>query len=207
MSHNEPINSLIYEQYNSAWCKIHNKADIFDSPFIANANPHQLIAAYTEDSMCSFTPESFLYRHALKNSDWTLSQNNEHQRVLDSIITFSAVHLTKKEQHIIDNINENLSRFGFKNIDDFIAQPDKQGMTLKKLYHDHGLTEKGAYQHDFVDYQQLKIRFLQSFASPTTQFFVNTSADCVEQMIADKKIPPAVIAINAQKIGIFRFNY
>ena len=216
------INSLTYEQYNSGWCKvipIKNLVNYSSDKDLIHRflqEPQSLncckamITLFIDDNLPLYTPESFCYNYKLLKADWQRSENNAHLKIIDRIVDHSFFHIQEQIKEKENERNEWLSYWGLKNMQEFEKAPKalQDEINLPKMYEHLGFTPQGTPWLDFTEYDLLKKCFLEYvFDNRTLSFFVNMNLSKVNAVLKSKKDIPAVIGLDASKVGLFWFNY
>ncbi|MGH1336859.1 MAG: hypothetical protein ACRBFS_12105 [Aureispira sp.] len=218
----EEINYLTYEQYQAGWCKValinglENYGEDKDIVKRFLKEPSSLTACqevmsmYLEDNISYVTPESFCYRYRLLNATWQLSEEGEHLAIINDIIEHSFFHIQRQIEKKEAERKEWFSHWGLKDISAYENAPQEvqKEVNLPKFYENYGFTPEGGPWLEFTEYKLLKRYFLEDlFHQDTVQFFVNMPPSKVSAVFESEENIPAVIGIDADKIGLFWFNY
>ena len=217
------INSYTYESLNSIWCKgnyisninchSYDNSDQLPKNYLQNPsdldNQLALIKVYIEYNLYLFTPESFYYHDEFRDARWTKVSKEEATKMLDLLVEYSFYHIELAKEQAQKERAEWLFDFGFKSMEDYesASLELKEEVRLSYFYEIYHLNQKGEPLFDFTDFEGLKITFLEALFNEPVSFFVNMPLDKVTAALLKEEEPPALIAMDSEKMAMCWFYY
>ena len=203
------INWYEYEQYNSVWCKV----TTYDDRHKNLKTDLEIIKDLIETISMYYAPESWCNHFQLQKDKWKLSIS-EHYLIAHEIIEACWFYQNNEIQKARQERDEYLSWFDFEGGVEALKntsedkQQEAQGL-LKKWYETSAINEKDELRNIvFNEHDELQDKFLNQLFTDDARFYINKTIEETEVCLYEnKRISPAIIGMDNEKMAMFWFNH
>jgi len=203
------INQYRYEQYRSIYCKILKK----EPKHKAMATDLQIIEDLIEEISMYHSPESWCGHFQLLKDQW-LPSTTEHHLIAKEIIKACWYYQNIEIQEGKQERDEYLSWFGFEGGVEGLKKETKEkqleaAQLLKRWYETSSINENDELNNIvFNKHLELQHKFLHQLFQENARFYINKTIEQTKVCLYEnKRISPAIVGIDNEKMALLWFNH